>query len=63
MAQLSQTNVVLLIEYDVLAIMIYEINTLKCALHISFGYGVICYCSLITGPFIDLKAYMYLEYE
>ena len=30
MAQLSQTNVVLLIEYDVLAIMYYEINTLKC---------------------------------
>ena len=26
MAQLSQTNVVLLIEYDVLAIMYYEIN-------------------------------------
>ena len=27
MAQLSQTNVVLLIEYDVLAFMYYEINT------------------------------------
>ena len=26
---LSQTNIVLLIEYDVLAIMYYEINTLK----------------------------------
>ena len=33
MAQLSQTNVVWLIEYDVLAIMYYEINTLKCVLH------------------------------
>ena len=33
-AQLSQTNVVLFIEYDVLAIMYYEINTLKCVLHI-----------------------------
>ena len=33
MAQLSQTNVVLLIEYDVLAIRYYEINTLKCVLH------------------------------
>ena len=30
MAQLSQTYVVLLIEYDVLAIMYYEINTLMC---------------------------------
>ena len=49
MAQLSQTNVVLLIEYDVLAIMYYEINTLQCVLHISFGYTVICYCSIITG--------------
>ena len=49
MAQLSQTNVVWLIEYDVLAIMYYEINTLKCVLHISFGYRVICYWSLITG--------------
>ena len=46
---LSQTNVVLLIEYDVLAIMYYELNTLKCVLHISFGYRVICYWSLITG--------------
>ena len=46
---LSQTNVVLLIEYDVLAIMYYEINTLKCVLHISFGYRFICYWSLITG--------------
>ena len=36
MAQLSQTNVVLLIEYDVLAILYYKINTLKCVLHISF---------------------------
>ena len=51
MAQLSQTNVVLLIEYDVLAIMYYEINTLKCVLHISFGYRVICYWSLITGNY------------
>ena len=49
MAELSQTNVVLLIEYDVLAIMYYEINTLKCVLQISFGYRVICYWSLITG--------------
>ena len=49
MEELSQTNVVLLIEYDVLAIMYYEINTLKCVLHISFGYRVICYWSLITG--------------
>ena len=46
---LSQTNVVLLIEFDVLAIMYYELNTLKCVLHISFGYRVICYWSLITG--------------
>ena len=38
MAHLSQTNVVLLIKYAVLAIMYYEINTLKCVLHISFGY-------------------------
>ena len=29
MALLSQTNVVLLIEYDVLAIMYYEINYIK----------------------------------
>ena len=36
MAHLSQTNVVLLIEYDVLAFLYYEINTLKCVLHISF---------------------------
>ena len=36
MAQLSQTSVVLLIEYDVLAIMYYEINTLKCVLHLGF---------------------------
>ena len=34
MAQLSQPNVFLLIEYDVLANMYYEINTLKCVLHI-----------------------------
>ena len=46
---LSQTNVVLSIEYDVLAIMYYERNTLKCVLHISSGYRVICYWSLITG--------------
>ena len=43
MAQLSQANVVLLIEYNVLAIMYYEINTVKCVRHISFGYRVICY--------------------
>ena len=49
MAQLSQTNVVSLIKYDVLAIMYYEINTIKCVLHISLGYRVICYWSLITG--------------
>ena len=49
MAQLSKTNVVLLLEYDVVAIMYYEINTLKRVLHISFGYKVICYWSLITG--------------
>ena len=49
MAQLSQTKVVLLIEYDVLAIMHFEINTLKCVLHISFGYRVLCYWSLIAG--------------
>ena len=49
MAQLSQNNVVLLIEYDVLAIMYYKINTLKCVLHISFGYRVMCYWLLITG--------------
>ena len=48
MAQLSQTKVVLLIEYDVLVIMFYEINTLQFALHISFGYRVIC-LSLING--------------
>ena len=46
---LSQPNVALLIEYDFLAIMYYEINTLKCVLHIFFGYRVICYWSLITG--------------
>ena len=46
---LSQPNVALLIEYDVLAIMYYEINTIKCVLHISFGYRVIYYWSLITG--------------
>ena len=46
---LSQTNVVLLIDYDVLAIMYYELNTLKCVLHISFGYRVICYWSFFTG--------------
>ena len=46
---LSQTNVVLLTEYYVLAIMYYELNTLKCVLHISFGYRVFCYWSLITG--------------
>ena len=34
MAKLSQTNVVLLIEYNVLAIMYYGINTLKWVLHI-----------------------------
>ena len=39
MAQLSQTNVVLLIEYDVLAILYYKINTLKCVLLISSGYS------------------------
>ena len=51
MAQLSQNNVVLSIEYDVLAIMHYEINTVKCVglLHSSFGYRVIWYWSLITG--------------
>ena len=49
MAQLSQTNVVLLIKYDVFVIMYYKINTLKCALRISFGYRVFCYWSLITG--------------
>ena len=48
-AQLSQTNVVLLIKYDVLAIMYYEINRLKCVLHISFGHRVNCYWSLISG--------------
>ena len=48
MAQLSQTSVVLLIEYDVLAITYYEINTLKWVLHISFGYRVICF-TLING--------------
>ena len=36
MAQLPHTNVVLLIKYNVLAIMYFEINTLKCVLHISF---------------------------
>ena len=30
MAQLSQTNVILLIEYGVLAISYHEINTLEC---------------------------------
>ena len=49
MAKFSQTNVVLLIEYDVLAIMYYEINTLKCVVNIYFGHRVICYWSLITG--------------
>ena len=53
---LSQTNVVLLIEYDVLAIMYYELNTFKCVLHISFGYRVICYWSLITGKFYRFKS-------
>ena len=48
-AQLSQTDVVLLIKYDVLVIMYYEINTLKCVLHISFGHRVICHWSVITG--------------
>ena len=42
-------TVFLLIEYDVFAIMYYEINTLKYALHISFGNRVIFYWSLITG--------------
>ena len=37
MAQVSQTNVVLLIEYDVLAILYYLINTLIWVLHIYFG--------------------------
>ena len=46
--QISQTNVVVLIEYDVLAIMYYVLNTLKCVLHISFGCRIIC-LSLITG--------------
>ena len=41
MAQLSQTDVVLLIENDVLAIIYYEINTLKFLLHISFRYKAI----------------------
>ena len=50
MVQLSQTNVVLLIEYDVLVILHHEINTLKCLLYISFGYRVIC-LSLVTGNF------------
>ena len=44
----SQTNIVLLINDDVLAILYYEINTSKCVLHISVGYSVIC-LSLITG--------------
>ena len=48
MTQRSQNHVVLLIEYDVLAFMYYEINTLKCVLHISFEYRFIC-LSLITG--------------
>ena len=48
MAQLSQINVVVLIEYDFLAIIFYEINTLKCVLQIYFGHRVIC-LSLITG--------------
>ena len=47
MIQLSQTNVISLIEYDVLAIIYYEINTLNCVLHFSFGYRAIC-LSLIT---------------
>ena len=46
---LSQTNAVSLIEYDVLAIMYHILNTLKCVLHISFRYRVICYWSLFTG--------------
>ena len=37
MAHLFQTNVVVLTEYDVLAILYYGIYTLKCVLHISFG--------------------------
>ena len=45
---LSQTNVALLIEYDVLAILYNEINTIKCVLCISYGHRVIC-LSLITG--------------
>ena len=48
MAQLSQTNVVVLIKNDVLAILHDEINTIKCVLRISLGYRVIC-LSLITG--------------
>ena len=36
MAQLSQTNVVLLIKYGVLAIKYYETNIVKCVMHISF---------------------------
>ena len=51
MAQLlSQTNVLLLIEFDVLAILYYEINTLKCEMYIFLEYRVIC-MSLITGNF------------
>ena len=48
MAQISRTNVVLLVEYDVVAIMYYEIKTIKCVLHISVVHSVIC-LSLITG--------------
>ena len=44
MAQLSQTKVVLLIEYDVLVIIYYERNTLKCVLHINFRYrAIVCH--------------------
>ena len=50
MTQLSQNNIVFLIEYDVLVILYYEINILKCVMHISFGYKAI-YLSLITGNF------------
>ena len=44
MGQLSQTKVVLLIEYDVLVIIYYERNTLKCVLHIYFRYrAIVCH--------------------
>ena len=47
MAQLSQTLVVLLIEYDVMAIILYEINTLKCVLHIYLDIELFVF--IITG--------------